>query len=558
MTSWATTKLDDHKPSLEVVHSASNETLNVSTSLQAGLDKEEILFKAKHGQKLSDAQLAVIADDLGKAAVGYDPTLEWTDVEEKRILWILDSLIARYLQTRLMPFILFSTFILNMDRTNLSNALSDNLTGDLHITIDTVNNTISIYAVVFTIATFAGAIVAKAMGPHRWIPVLMFSWGLVTLGHAIISNAAGFWTVRVLIALTEGGVIPATLVYLGGFYTARELATRLSWFWGVQSLASAASGLMASGILTLKGVAGLTGWKWLFLIDGVITLVAAVLLYYILPASATSTAGGLRFRGWFSDVESRIAVTRVIRADPVKLYYDQNVEWADVVSCAFDSRLWGHLIITAVGLTPLTPLATYLPSIIASFGFNVYVSNALTAPGYILLFITMATMTANSDRTRDRSLHGIFSASWLLIGFIVLRALPDNTSKYVLLVVIILTNAWPLTHPVNIAWMTENMAPLGKRTVATGAIIGAANIFQVWAAQIYRAADAPRFHTGNNVIIAFCAAAVLLWYGQRKYYQYINASRQRKWDAMTKEERATYEASTTDLGNDRLDFRFTI
>ena len=79
-----------------------------------------------------------------------------------------------------------------------------------------------------------------------------------------------------MIAVTEGGVIPATLVYLGSFYKGTELATRLAWFWGIQTIASAVSGLMASGLLQLSGKAGLEGWKWLFLVDGIITVVVAV------------------------------------------------------------------------------------------------------------------------------------------------------------------------------------------------------------------------------------------------------------------------------------------
>ena len=79
-----------------------------------------------------------------------------------------------------------------------------------------------------------------------------------------------------VIAITEGGVIPTTLVYLGGFYKGTELATRLAYFWGVQSVASATSGVMASGLLRLRGVWGMEGWKWLFLVDGIITVVAAI------------------------------------------------------------------------------------------------------------------------------------------------------------------------------------------------------------------------------------------------------------------------------------------
>ena len=66
---------------------------------------------------------------------------------------------------------------------------------------------------------------------------------------------------------------------MGGFYKSTELATWLAWFWGIQHIASAVSGLMASGLLQLRGVAGLFGWKWRFVVDGIITLFVAVLTW---------------------------------------------------------------------------------------------------------------------------------------------------------------------------------------------------------------------------------------------------------------------------------------
>ncbi|KAJ3301425.1 hypothetical protein HDU76_005754, partial [Blyttiomyces sp. JEL0837] len=242
----------------------------------------------------------------------------------------------------------------------------------------------------------------------------------------------------------------------------------------------------------------------------------------------------------------------VIRDDPIKLYYEQHVTLKDVVAAVTDSRLWGHLIITMVGLTPLTPISTYLPSIINSFGFNVYVSNALTAPGYILSFISMTLMTYLADKTRERGFHGLLSATWLLIGLIALRFTPDTADKYTLfavLLVVTVVTTWPmanLTHPLNISWMTENMAPLGKRTVASGAIIGAANIYAVYASQIYRAKDAPRFHTGNSILIGFAIAAIILRFLQKSYYRFLNSKREHIWANFTEAEKQEYLKTTKD------------
>ncbi|KAJ3205529.1 hypothetical protein HDU83_004686 [Entophlyctis luteolus] len=469
-----------------------------------------------------------------------------------------DAQVRRILDRRLMPWILFSTFILNMDRTNLSNAISANLNGDLGFGLDVINNANTLYAVVFTVAAFFGSIVGKQFGPHRVIPFLVFAWGWVTLGHMWIKNSTDYYLIRFLIAFTEGGVIPATLVYLGAFYKKREIATRLSWFWGVQSLASAFSGLMASGLLQLSGVDGLQGWRWLFMIDGIITIASAVVFWYVFPSNAYRTKGGLNFGGWFTERQSLIAVTRVINDDPLKLHYEATkVKLSDVVAALTDYKVWGHLVITCVGLTYSTPYGKYLPSIINSFGFNVYVSNALTAPNYILGFISMTLMTSHSDRVKERGLHGFFSVVWLFIGFALLAFLPDNTNKNVLYVVTLIISSAPLTHPLNISWLNENTAPLGKRTVASGLVIGAANIYGAYASQIYQAGDAPRYHVGNYIILGFLGVTLLLWLLQKALYVTVNKRRAAIWNAKTKEEKDHYEATTSDVGSSRLDFVFS-
>ncbi|GAW10062.1 MFS general substrate transporter [Lentinula edodes] len=396
-----------------------------------------------------------------------------------------------------------------MDRTNLSNAVSDNLPEDLGFTTDTVNLGTAIYSFLFSLACLGGAVACKIVHPSRWIPLSMFCWGLVTMSHALIKDKGGYLAVRCMIAVTEGGVIPATLIYLGSFYRSTELATRLAWFWGVQTIASAVSGLMASGLLQLRGVSGLEGWKWLFLVDGIITVVVAILTWFYLPRNTTLTKGGIRgWKPWFDERQVRITVTRIVRDDPSKRLYEQRVHWADVKDTATDLGLWGHLIITAVGLTPTNPLNVYLPSVIKTFDFSVFAANALTAPPYILQCCTMVLCIWHSDRIRERGFHGAFGATWQLVGWILLRCLPSDTSKGVKYFAALLVACWPSTHPLNIAWMTENTGSIGKRTLASGCVIFAANIYGVWGSQIYRAKDAPDYHTGNIINIVFAATAL--------------------------------------------------
>jgi len=89
----------------------------------------------------------------------FVPNLTYTREEEARVVRILD--------TRLFPWVLLTTFVLNMDRTNISNAVSDNLPADLGFTTDTVNLATAIYSVIFSLACLFGAVVCKIVHPVR-------------------------------------------------------------------------------------------------------------------------------------------------------------------------------------------------------------------------------------------------------------------------------------------------------------------------------------------------------------------------------------------------------
>ncbi|PPQ99394.1 hypothetical protein CVT24_005377 [Panaeolus cyanescens] len=498
----------------------------------------------------------------------YVEDLNYTPEEEGRVLSILDR--------RLMPCILLTTFVLNMDRTNNSNAISDNLHIDLGFDINVVNTATALHAIFFSIACISGAVIAKIAGPSRWIPTLMLSWGFVTLAHALVTDKSGYLTVRCVIALTEGGVIPATLVYLGSFYKSTELATRLAWFWGVQHVASAVSGLMASGLLKMRGIWGLEGWKWLFLVDGFITVVVAVftwyglgafvsiispinaLVRYYLPIDSTTTRGGFRgSNSWFTERQVQIAVTRIIRDDISKRSYERTVQLSDIKDALTDPGIILHLIITMIGQTPNTPMQTYLPTVIKSFDFSVSAANALTAPPYLLQGLSMIIVIQHSDKVRERGYHGAFGAGWQLLGWIILRGLPSDAGRAAKYMAAVIVAGWPSTHPLNIAWMSENTGSVGKRTVASGLIIGASNIYGVWGSQIYRADDAPEFRRGNLINIAFAATAFVLWFGLKLSYQYRNARREAARRLLSESDLREEETLREARGNSSPLFRFT-
>ncbi|KAG2215422.1 hypothetical protein INT46_001385 [Mucor plumbeus] len=428
----------------------------------------------------------------------------WTPEEEVQVLNILDKY--------LMVFILIMTFVLNMDRTNISNAISDNLAADLGFSNDGVNTGISVYHFVFTLFTLPSNAISKAVGAHLWIPILMSSWAAVTWAHALVNDFKGFIIVRVLIAITEAGFIPACLSYMSLWYKTNELATRLAWFWGAQAFASAVSGLISFGVFRMRGIYGLEGWKWLFIIDGIATHIVGIIAFFYLPASPAHTEGGLRGQdGWLTKRQIQIATLRIIRDDFTKKELNKPISRIDIQQAITDINLWTHLLITFLGNMPSTPINSYLP----------------------------------------RSI-------WGLIGFSLLEILPESIGRWQLYAAALFTASSPSWHGMQIAWMSSNIAPIGKRTLALAAVIGAANINGVPGSQIYQVSDAPRYRHGNKINILLHVITILLFLYQRTRYDLINKWRKYQWNQMTVYQKKIYSIENEAKGNNRLDFKYRL
>ncbi|KAM0751276.1 MFS general substrate transporter [Meredithblackwellia eburnea MCA 4105] len=475
----------------------------------------------ERGQPYANAgEYSNASDEKSPAPSSHLVPLEkdWTDAEERRVRRKLDCLI--------MPLVIAGFFVLQLERGNAANAATDTLFKDVHITQDQFNTGQALLYLGIVMLEIPSQLILHRIGPQWWISFQVLSFGTVATLQNFQHNYAGFLTTRILLGCTETGFIPAALTMISTWYKRDETPFRNSLLFLGREVANAMAGIFAYGILRLAGRHGLAGWRWLFIIEGLLAILVAVVIFLFLPNSPLKPNSlVLRRFNYFNERERYILVARVEHDDAEKRRAREPITRSDIVSVFSNPRIYPHLVITIALNASTTPLTTYGALLIKGLGFAKLKANAMSSVGpWISVFLTPFAGWLSS-RTGIRGPLVIFIIAVYWTFWIAFQQESTSTRKWLKYGLLFSTqslgSAW---HPLNGSWLALNMVTPQQRNIVFASFIMCANLGGLVGSQIMRASDAPVYHRGFLVAVSLAslglAGAIVqhIWYrfAQRK------------------------------------------
>ncbi|KAM3164101.1 hypothetical protein ACU8KH_00997 [Lachancea thermotolerans] len=482
----------------------------------------------------------------------FDPEFTWSQKEERKVRWKNDWYVTFW------TFFMFTA--LDFDRSNISQALADDMLENLNLTTNDYNTANTINLICFLASELPSQLISKKIGADVWIPMQICLWSFVSISQAAIKSKTGFYVTRALLGAMQGGFICDVCLWMSYFFTSKELPFRLSLFYIANPMTTVWSSLLSFGLLKIK-TGGLMNqsWRWLFLIEGVFTLIVGVASFFKMPPSPAQTKAWYRKKGWYTDREEKIVVNKVLRDDPTKgdMHNRQPVRPKELFKTLLDYDLLPIYIVRFLGDIGSTPAKSYMTLILRKLGFSTYKTNALSIPYNIIAVITMLLAGYFSEVVNQRALIIMGTPIWVLIFLFPLRYWPgsqvDVWGTYAILTILLgQAPIWPLT----ISWCSANSNSVRTRAVSAAVVNIFSQASNIVSANIYRDDDKPLYHRGNEALIGTAFAAIASCLFAKFYYIWRNKQKDNKWSALSEEEKSYYLANTTDQGNKRLDFRF--
>lgn len=191
-------------------------------------------------------------------------------------------LATRKAMVRLLPLMCAIYFLSFIDRTNV--ALAKNaLAADLGISAAAYGLGAGIFFIGYALCEVPSNLAAHRFGPRAWIARIAVTWGALSTAMMFVRGEWSFYILRVLLGVAEAGLFPALMYMVTLWFAPKDRAVAVGWIYTAPSVALILGNPLGASLMQLAGMGGLHGWQWMFLLEGLPTIVFGIVLFFKLP-----------------------------------------------------------------------------------------------------------------------------------------------------------------------------------------------------------------------------------------------------------------------------------
>ncbi|TNC07186.1 MFS transporter [Methylobacterium terricola] len=304
---------------------------------------------------------------------------------------------------RLVPFLMVCYFFALLDRVNVGFAALQ-MNHDLGLTPAMFGFAASLFFISYFLVEVPSNLALQKVGARRWIARIMITWGLITMAMALVVGPYSLYTMRFVLGAAEAGFFPGAILYLTYWLPSRYRARVLATFTVSIPLATFLGSPLSVSLLELDGLLGLKGWQWLFVLEGLPTVLLGITCLFVLtdkPKDAT----------WLTPAQRGWLVSRLAEEASGKTPVGHLSLWALARNKYF---LTMALVCAGASATGST-LSVWQPQIIKSFGLTNLQTGFVNSVPYGIATVLMILWGRHSDRRAERTWHT--AVPLLLAGF---------------------------------------------------------------------------------------------------------------------------------------------
>jgi MFS family permease len=357
----------------------------------------------------------------------------------------------RKADVRLLPFLFLCYILAYLDRVNVGFAKLQMLK-DLSLSDAAFATGAGIFFIGYFFFEVPSNVLLKKYGARMWIARIMISWGVISACMIFVKGEWSFYAMRLLLGLAEAGFFPGIIFYLTLWYPSKMRSTRTAWFVSAIAVSGVIGNPVSGWIMQhLSGTMGLAGWQWLFLGEGLPSVVVGFFVIWYLES-------GIHEAKWLTEEEKALLEANLAAEDQHKTQH----KLADAFASA---KVWVLCAIYFTLMIGLYGIGFWLPTIVKAFGVQGYLNVGLiTAIPYGVAMIGMIFLSQHSDKTGERRMHYVLNVTAGAAGLILSGVYASHPAAAILFLSIGtlgVIGSMPLFWPLPSAFLAGTAAAAG-------------------------------------------------------------------------------------------------